>query len=132
MSVGGVYGNPVLAFPEQVQTLAYFDMVPLNTAGYGPPTDVQSIDGIIQCIERRIKDQNGNLVTTRECWLWTEAALLSGRFIRDEDQIIYRIGSDSEWQLRGGFTKYTVYRVTGGDAEATNDDAMSVGTGSFG
>lgn len=131
MSDGGIYGSMMTAFPEQWITIEYFDQQPTQDSGYNKKIGLGSIDGVIQCIERQIREQNGNLVTVRDRYLWTEEVLVSGKFIRDEEGIVYRIGADSEWIREGGYTRYTVYRVTGANGEDQNDNPVNVGTGSF-
>lgn len=128
--MSGAYGELLLAFPEQQEQIAYFDMQAVGSR-YGPPTGVQTITGAIQRIERRVKENNGNLVTVRERYLWTDAVLVSGKFIRDEDGLTYRITADSEWLREAGFTRYTVERVVGADGTDSVDADINYGAGSF-
>jgi hypothetical protein len=124
----------ILAFPEQLQTVNYFDMQPGHGSGYGQRMDVKPIQGILQCTEgRRVKNQNGNWVVTRGVHFWYEGVLVMGRFI-DDGQMVYRIVKDDDWTTESGFAVYSLERVTGADGTELTEPAFNDGTqgaGSF-
>jgi hypothetical protein len=131
---GGAYGSIIEAFPEQLQTVEYFDMAPGHESGYGARTDRQMIDCVIQCKDgRRIKNSNGNLVTTRGLQIWYEGTLEMGRFI-DDGQYVFRIAKDDSWLNEAGFNVYGVDKVVGADGTEITEPAFddgSAGAGDF-
>ena len=132
--MNGIYGSSVVAFSEQLQTVTYFDMQPGSGSGWGPRTDIKQIQCILQCKDgRRVKDSNGNLVTTRGLQCWYEGVLEMGRFI-DDGQYIFRIAKDDSWISEAGFTVYGLDKIVGADGTEITEPAFNVGSqgaGSF-
>jgi hypothetical protein len=132
--VSGVYGSILPAFGEQVVSVLYFDMQPLHGAGWGPRTDLKTVDGILQCTKgRKVKDSNGNLVVTRRMEFWTEDILVTGRFLdfQDDEFNVYRIVGDNAWDRESGFNVYEIARVVGNDGTEVVEPAFSTGQGNF-
>jgi len=124
--MGGVYGDTIQAFPEQMRTFPYFDMTALQGSGFGPRTSVGTTRGVLQCTRgRKVEDSNGNLVIKRGVRYWTRDILEVGRFlqadgINDVVPGVYRIGQpDNSWTREGGFTVYDMELVVGNDGLET-------------
>jgi hypothetical protein len=129
--MSGVYGDILTAFSEQLIEVDYFDMQPKHDGGFADRTDKRKVSGVLQCVEgRRVKNQNGNLVTTRGMAFWSEEVLQAGRFI-DDGVLVYRIAGDDEWIREAGFTRYPISRVTGADGTEMVEPEFSKGTGAF-
>jgi hypothetical protein len=131
MGDGGVYGEPLLAFQEQLQEINYYDMPPLQETGYGPRQSYGTIRGVMQTSESRIKQSNGNLVLAVVRFLWTDEMVIAGKFIQGDDGVIYRVVADNDWTREGGFTRFTLEKLVGANGDDTLDPGMSVGTGNF-
>ncbi len=131
---GGKYGNVLLCFAEQLQTVTAFKMRPLVDSGYGPEEGVRKSSGVLQCkAGRRTEIVNGNLVRTRDMEYWTADVLEVGSFVRDGDGIVYRVKGDNEWRREAGFTVYTLRMLVGADGDEVPlaTDQGAVGTGDF-
>jgi hypothetical protein len=133
--MGGVYGNHMLAFPEQFINCAYFDQAALPDSGYGPETGGETVRGVLQCtLGRRVETRNGNLVRERKMAFWTTHRLVVGKFLRlpaSEGAHVYRIKGSNDWRREAGFTEYALERVVGADGDENVDTVPNVGTGSF-
>jgi hypothetical protein len=127
--VNGAYGSILTAFPEQFIDVLYFDMAPLHSSGWGPRTDIVTIEAsVVQCSTgRMIKNSNGNLVMGRGIQLWTEEDLVMGRFV-DDGTLVYRILKDDSWITEAGFNVYQLSKLVGADDTETVDPAFSLGS----
>lgn len=125
------------AFSGDFTRVDYYQAQAGYDVGPGAPSSVQSISGILQCVERRVKNSEGNLVTVRTMKFWTRKVLSVGWFIRavhgDYAGIVYRLTTDNGWREEAGFTVYGLEKVVGDDGNATANPVSSgsVGTGDF-
>jgi hypothetical protein len=108
-----VYGESLLAFPEQFRDFVSFEADPNISDGYGPrKNEKKENSGVLQTATSRVKDGNGNLVVSRRYTLWTDAKLALGIFVEFEG-FIYRTMTDSDWPSEGGFYDYDLEKVVG-------------------
>lgn len=138
--MAGVYGDMLLAWPEQNRTITVFDMLPKVNGGWEKVTDPQSGEVITQTVtgvfqntrNGGVKDSNGNLVRTEGRELWTQTGGLEGKFLTWEEGI-YRLSSPdgSNWSFEGGFYRYGVEKVVGNNGTESDDASWNFGSGSF-
>jgi hypothetical protein len=134
----GVYGEMLLAFPEQIRSFLLFDAEAGLNDGYGPRQNIVKANGVIQTSTSTVKDENGNLVRSVHYRLWTktkfpDAIGSMGRFV-DFGGIVYRVMSESDWPTEGGFYFHDLEKVIGtapGKASVPAD-AWETGEGNFG
>jgi hypothetical protein len=109
-----VYGEMLLHFPEQFREFTYFDMIPLENAGYtvDPNFTPRTLIGILQNSTTMVKEGNGNIVTQANEFLWTANLLDMGKFVQF-GATIFRIIPANDWVTEGGFTQYTIQRLVG-------------------
>lgn len=131
--MNGIYGEFLLAFPEQFRTVTVYSMDPKINGGWTVvPDSSVTIRGIYQHTSgRRIKDSNGNLVESSGLELWTETAGLNGKFTTIENTV-FRITSDNQWTNEGGFCKYSLEKVVGNNGTESDDTTWNLGGGYFG
>lgn len=129
----GIYGEFLLAFPEQYKTITVYDMTPLINGGFSVvPNSEQIILGIYQNTSgRRLQDSNGNLVQTSGFELWTTTPNLTGKFT-EINQNIYRLNSDNNWVNEGGFVRYGLEKVVGNNGTEPINTSWNIGTNNFG
>ncbi len=136
MGVGtsrAVYGESLLAFPEQFRDFISFESNPNIGDGYGARKNKNTGSGVIQTSTSRAKDSNGNIVISRNYILWTDAKLTLGNFVEFET-FIYRVLTDADWPREGGFYDYDLEKVVGsapGKDPVAADD-WNTGEGHFG
>lgn len=130
--MSGIYGDSLLAWPEQQQALTVYDMAPEVNGGYNlVPGTMRVIIGIIQnTTGKQIKDSNGNLVAGNGQELWTSESNLDGIFLNYEDDV-YRIKTSNNWKFEGGFKKYSLEKVVGNNGTEHDDAAWNTGGNSF-
>lgn len=131
--MNGIYGEFLLAFPEQFRTVTVYDMEPKYNGGW---IQVPDSSKTIRCIfqhtsGRRIKDLNGNQAEGSGLELWTETAGLNGKFTTIENTV-FRLVSDNQWTYEGGFCKYTLDKVVGNNGAESADTTWYLGGGHFG
>lgn len=128
-----IYGEFLLAFPEQYKTITVYDMTPLINGGFSVvPDSEQIIKGIYQNTSgRRLQDSNGNLVQTSGFELWTTTPNLTGKFT-EINQNIYRLNSDNNWVNEGGFVRYGLEKVVGNNGTEPINTSWNIGTNNFG
>ena len=131
--MSGIYGDMLLAFPEQRQTITVYEMTANINAGWTktPGSDVQ-VSGIYQHTRgKQIQDSNGNLVESSGLEFWTETGNLSGKFTQIEG-IVYRLISDNNWNKEGGFLRYGLEKVVGNNGSQPIYTTWNTGTNNFG
>lgn len=131
--MSGIYGDMLLPFQEQMESLSVYRMTPRQGAGWDTVEGSEIFfQGIIQNTGgSRIKDGNGNLVKTDGMELWTRVSGLAGYFLQYEG-IIYRLGmGDNDWRRQGGFLRYTLEKVVGNNGSESDDTAWNTGHNSF-
>ena len=122
--MGGIYGDMLLAWPEQQETLEVYEMTPKINGGWDYVTDQtgniikQTIIGVFQNTRGSgDKDSNGNLVRTEGRELWTQTGGLNGKFLQWKGEV-YRLSAPdaNDWSKEGGFYRYGVQKVVGNNA----------------
>lgn len=127
-----IYGNMLLAFPEQKTTTTVYDMTPKINGGYEIVTG-SNIE--IKCVYqhtggKKLQDNNGNLVEYSGLELWTVTTGLNGKFTQIENTV-YRLNSDNDWHKEGGFVRYGLEKVVGNNGTEPTNTAWNIGTNSF-
>lgn len=131
--MSGIYGDMLLHFMEQMETLSAYRMTPQQGGGWtAVPDSTVTFRGIIQNTGgSRIKDGNGNLVKSDGMEVWTAQTGLSGAFL-SYNGIIYRMGiSDNDWTRQGGFIRYNLEKVVGNNGTESDNTAWNTGYNSF-
>ena len=131
--MNGVYGDILIAFPEQFRHVTVYRMDAQVNGGF---TKTVGSDKRIRCLfqhtkGRTLKDSNGNLVKTSGFELWTHEKALAGYFVNIDDDV-YRITFGADWTYEGGFVRYALDRVVGNDGTDTENTTWNLGKGSFG
>lgn len=128
-----VYGEALLAFPEQFRDFSYFDADPKIGDGYEARENEKRGSGVIHTATSRVKDTNGNLTLLRKYSLWTDKKIGAGAFVEFEN-LVYRTMSDADWPTEGGFYEYDLEKVTGSTIRKTPEtaDTWNNGEGHFG
>lgn len=136
--MSGIYGDMLLAWPEQQRTINVYDMKPKVNGGWDIVKDLAgniiytTIIGVFQNTRGGgVKDSNGNLVVTNGCELWTQTAGLDGKFFQ-KDNVVYRLTDTNNWSFEGGFHRYGVEKVVGNDGTESDNASWNIGAGSFG
>lgn len=127
-----IYGNMLLAFPEQKTTTIVYDMTPLINGGW---QKVNNSDLQIVCIYqhtggKKLQDSNGNLVEYSGLELWTDTTGLNGKFTQIENTV-YRLNSDNDWHKEGGFVRYGLEKVVGNNGTEPTNTAWNLGADTF-
>ncbi len=112
-----VYGEMLLAFPEQFRQFSFFEALANLNDGYGERQNVKKYYGVIQTSNSTVKDLNGNLVRSIHYRLWTRSKFPDslgsmGRFV-DFGGLVYRVMSESDWPTEGGFYFHDLEKVIG-------------------
>lgn len=132
--MSGVYGDMLLAWPEQQRTVTVFEMSPLVNGGWSKDeTSETTIIGIYQNTRgKTLKDSNGNLTETNGFELWTQTAGLDGKFLTHTDGEVYRLNASNDWSFEGGFYRYSLEKVVGNNATESDNATWNIGGDSFG
>ena len=138
--MAGVYGDMLLAWPEQNRSLEIYDMRPKHNGGWEKVVDqqgnviTQTIIGVFQNTRGRgVKDNNGNLVETEGRELWTQTGGLNGKFTTWNGEVFRLLVPDgSDWSFEGGFYRYGVEKVVGNNGTESDNATWNIGGGSFG
>lgn len=130
--MAGIYGDMLLAFPEQFITITVYSQTANYNAGWIPGNDQRQVRGIIQNTSgNRIKDNNGNLARSGGEEFWTGEANLAGLFTQIDGDV-YRLVSDNKWKTEGGFFRYSLEKVVGNDGTESANPAWNTGGHNFG
>lgn len=131
--MAGIYGDFLLAFPEQFQTLIVFSMTAQINGGWiiDEGTEQQVLGIYQQTGGKQIVDNNGNLSTKASSEFWSETPGLNGLFTNINGQV-FRLKSDNTWVNEGGFVRYGLEKVTGNDGTEPTDTAWNFGSNNFG
>ena len=138
--MAGVYGDMLLAWPEQNRTIEVYDMTPKPNGGWNKVVDqsgnviTQTIIGVFQNTRGGgVKDSNGNLVETEGRELWTQTGGLNGKFTTWNGEVFRLLVPDgSDWSFEGGFYRYGVEKVVGNNGTESDNATWNTGVGSFG
>ena len=131
--MSGIYGDMLLHFMEQMETLSAYRMIPQQGGGWtAVPDSTVTFQGIIQNTGgSHIKDGNGNLVRTDGMEVWTAQEGLTGCFLEYKG-IVYRMGiSDNDWTRQGGFIRYNLEKVVGNNGTESDNTSWNTGYNSF-
>lgn len=135
--MSGIYGDMLLAWPEQQRTIQIYDMTPKVNGGWNVVKDQSgnviytTIIGVFQNTRGGgVKENNGNLVITNGCELWTQTAGLDGKFFQ-KDNVVYRLTDTNNWSFEGGFHRYGVEKVVGNDATESDNASWNIGGNFF-
>ncbi len=93
--MSGIYGDILLAWPEQNRTIEVYDQNPKINAGWDAVTDPQTgkviktpIVGVFQNTRGGgIKNSNGNLNITEGCEFWCHTDNLDSKFFEWENKV---------------------------------------------
>lgn len=139
--MSGVYGDMLLAWPEQNRKIECYDMTAKVNGGWQAVIDTQTGEliktpavGVFQNTRgKAIKDSNGNLVKTEGREFWTHSAGLDGKFFTWSGNV-YRLSvpDGNDWSFEGGFYRYGVEKVVGNNGAESDDASWNLGGNSFG
>ena len=119
---GAIFGNMLLYHPEQFRPFEYFDMDAKINDGYENRTTIGNYRGIIHNDKSGIRNANGNRVRFIKYFLWTEANLDAGKYVRFEGTN-YVVQFDTDWPTTGGFYQYELQKVVGSNGSETLEDS---------
>lgn len=130
--MAGIYGDMLLAWPEQQRSLTVYEMTPKVNGGWDIVSGSSiTIIGVFQNTRGGgIKDSNGNLVQTEGRELWTQTGDLEGKFITWNNEV-YRLIDGNNWSFEGGFFRYGVEKVVGNNATESDNATWNTGSNSF-
>lgn len=129
--MSGIYGETLLAFPEQNQSLTVYEANALVNGGFEKIEDSEKVViGIFQNTKgKQVHDSNGNLVESNGFEFWTQKKGLNG-FFTEIENTLYRFCSSNEWNFEGGFSRYSLEKVVGNGTES-EDASWNLGSNSF-
>lgn len=127
-----VYGELLLAFPEQKRSLTVYQMTPKVNGGWNVVSNSQrTVSGIYQNTRgRQLKDSNGNLVQSAGFEFWTSDTDLDGLFTQIKGKV-YRLNSSNDWNYEAGYERYSLEKVVGNNGTESVNVAWNPGTNSF-
>ena len=130
--MAGIYGDSLIAWPEQQQTFQTYSMTPKINAGWTIDEDSeQTIVGIFQHTrEKQLKDSNGNLINSEGGELWTASGGQDGRFIKIENKV-FRLNVSNNWSKEGGFYRYGLEMVVGNNGTEHDNTTWNFGRDTF-
>lgn len=127
-----VYGDVLLAWPEQVRTIVVYDMVPQLPGGWTAPDNALRVRGVLQHTGgRQLKDLNGNLAAGENLEFWSWAEGLDGKFTMAGGDV-FRLMGDTNWQEEGGFYRYSLQKVIGNNGTESDQSSWNTGADNFG
>lgn len=133
-----IYGDILVSFPEQFETVQYFNQIPNINSGYTQLVDNDNNPILytnIQIIKHNIEpdevvERNGNLVSQNCFDIWTMETLTNGWFVLIDNEV-FRVQISHDWQKQAGFIAYHVNRLTGDDGTLTNTITFDTGEDKF-
>lgn len=126
-----VYGDLLLAFPEQRRKLTVYKMTPKINGGWTADGESEVVTGLYQNSSgKHLKDSNGNLVQTAGFEFWTERGNLDGYFTQIKGNV-YRLNSSNDWNYEGDFSRYSLEKVVGNDGAESVDITWNIGADTF-
>ncbi len=131
--MSGIYGDFLIAFPEQFRSTLLYEMKPKINGGWERVNNSElTIRGIVQHTgASHLKDSNGNLVESSGLELWTDTQGLNGRFTTLGKKV-YRLTSNNDWTNEGGFVRYTLEKVVGNNGSESENTTWNIGSNNFG
>lgn len=130
--MSGIYGDMLLAFPEQMESVSVYQMTPRQGGGWTSVTgSTIEVTGIIQnTTGDTLKDASGNLVKAGGLEFWTATTDLDGYFMTYSD-IVYRLTRSNDWMKQGGFARYSMEKVGGNHGSGSDNTTWNLGGNSF-
>lgn len=130
--MAGIYGDTLLAWPEQQQAITVYEMTPGINGGWTVTPDSQiKVLGVYQHTRgAQIKDSNGNLVNSQGTEFWTHTGNLDGKFV-SKDNAVYRLHSSNDWNREGGFFRYGLEKLVGNNGTESDNSTWNTGLNSF-
>ena len=147
--MGGIYGTALPVFTEQGQTYSYFNMTPSIDSGYTTITGLTPIYGILRLYSapptaegEKVRMAEGNLVTQRAPFFWTESRLTAGWFLATpmipsgtlivtSATDVYRLMTDNQFDNAAGMYVYGLNKLVGDNGLTVSSLNYDFGTGSF-
>lgn len=130
--MAGIYGDMLLAWPEQHTEITVYEMQPKINGGWEEPENAKVVRGIYQHTGgKNLKENNGNLAQSSAVEFWTTEGGLNGFFTIIENNV-YRLAGDNQWKTEGGFYRYSLQKVIGNDGTESDDTTWNTGTNNFG
>lgn len=131
--MSGIYGDMLLAWPEQQRAFTVYDMEPKINGGWNVvPDSSRNIIGIVQNTRgKQLKDSNGNLVAGNGQELWTYEGDVEGKFMQVNGKT-YRLNASNDWSFEGGFYRYSLEKVVGNNGTESDNATWNTGGHSFG
>lgn len=131
--MSGVYGDMLLAWPEQYTTITVYKMTPKVNGGWDKVAESsQNVRGIYQhTTGQQLKDSNGNLVQSAGLEFWSETGGLNETFT-DIDGFVFRLNAINAWNREGGFYRYGLEKVVGNNGSESVNTTWNPGTNNFG
>lgn len=130
--MAGIYGDMLIAFPEQLQTLTVYAMTPKVNGGWDiVPESSKTVYGICQnTTANSIKENQGNLVNSGGLELWTDTGDLDGFFMSYSGSV-YRVSGNNNWNAEGGFYRYTLEKLVGNNGTESSESPWNIGGNNF-
>jgi len=130
--MSGIYGDTLLAFPEQLRTITVFKMKALINGGWeNIAGSEKKVIGIYQHSRgEQLRDSNGNLVESSGLEFWSKESELNEFFTKIEE-IVYRFNSSNNWSFEGGFYRYSMEKVVGNNGTESENASWNLGSNSF-
>jgi hypothetical protein len=127
-----VYGDLLLAFPEQKRSLTVYQMKAKINGGWDIiDGSSKNVSGIYQNTRgKQLKDSNGNLVASAGFEFWTSDQELDGWFTQIKGNV-YRLISSNNWTYEGGYERYSLEKVVGNNGTESVDITWNTGENSF-
>ena len=130
--MSGIYGELLLAFPEQMRTITVYQMNAKVNGGWDfVDGSEKTITGLYQNTRgKQLKDSNGNLVKSAGFELWTKEQNLDGYFTQINGNV-FRLTSSNDWTFEGGYSRYALEKVVGNNGTESVNIAWNLGGNSF-
>ena len=147
--MGGIYGTTLPVFAEQGSTYSYYTMTPSVDSGYTAISGLQSVYGILRLYSapptaegEKVRMAEGNLVTQKAPFFWTEEHLTAGWFLATpmipsgtlvvtSATDVYRVMADNQFDNATGLYIYGLNKLVGDNGLTVSSLNYNFGTGSF-
>lgn len=127
-----IYGDILLHFNEQEQSVSYYNMTPKFNSGFTVVVTPVNIDVILHNLTGdEIKVIMETLGFSASFDVWSRTELADGWFIKPSNNFTYRLCKSKDWNLYGGYFVYNAEKVMGDDGQLTNDVNPNLGLGDF-
>lgn len=130
MSVRSIYQGSVAVMAELKVSFKYFNESPIVNGGYRDSTPSVSKWGIFYSQGKRVKDNQGNWVTSNSQTLWMTEELLQGYFVEFEG-VVYRLMQNKDRGRQGGFFIYDLDERIGNSTKTQFAPVIETGANEF-